>query len=190
MWVGDHFESEWCPLVVGLLNIHANVNNARRYMDRYSYIAYIAMNIYFHTQREHKWAFAVDELVKKVLKNIYICFFKRCFLFSDCNVIPPCVNRVNLMLNLVFRVVLCQRKQQTHPHHKRWQHWLFVSTCKMCVHIRIFAKSTTVNFNQLKYLLVFPVTVPFRGASRPEVFWQAFSVRNTLEDFNFLIFRL
>lgn len=43
-------------------------------MDRYSYIAYIAMNIYFHTQREHKWAFAVDELVKKVLKNIYMFF--------------------------------------------------------------------------------------------------------------------
>lgn len=49
---------------------------------------------------------------------------------------------------------------------------------------------TSSSISSCFLLLLHGSKVPFRNASRPEVFWQTFSVRNTLEDFNFLIFRL
>lgn len=75
------------------------------------------------------------------------------------------------------------------------------STGCLCQHVKcVFTSDFLQNQQQstltsssifLCFLLLFHKSkVPFRGASRPEVFWQAFSVRNTLEDFNFLIFRL
>ena len=36
--VQDQFDSEWCPLVVVLLNVYANVKHSRTYVGRDAYI--------------------------------------------------------------------------------------------------------------------------------------------------------